>query len=255
MDHLDKPSHSAPGDTGAYHWSWFAHGAANIISLPAIILMSVFVGYGGIAREAGLTLGQTAFSVPTIWAFPSHLLLVAGISSGASLIAVAFAVTLASIRMMPMTMALIPEIRTPRSRLWQLWAVSNFVAITAWVHTLQRAPELPREGRLPYFIGFAFTLSMASMLVASITFVLSAQFPVLLMASLYFLTPLYFAISIWRSSRYLGEYAALFAGLLLGPVLAMWTSDFNILLAGLLGGLIGYGVHRVQKAQRSEAGS
>ena len=97
-------------DSNIYDWSWFGRGAANLFSLPAIILISAFVGFGGLVREAGIPLSQLLFMIPAIWALPSHLILVAGIVSGASILTIAIAVTLASIRMLPMTMALIPGV-------------------------------------------------------------------------------------------------------------------------------------------------
>ena len=38
---------------------WFLRGARGIASLPAIILMSAFVGFCGFAVEAGIPLGET----------------------------------------------------------------------------------------------------------------------------------------------------------------------------------------------------
>ena len=110
-----------------YDWSWFARGMALVFSLPALILISAFVGFGGLAREAGISLGQLIFMVPTVWALPSHLILVSGISAGVPLLAIIPAVALAAVRMMPMTMALVPEIRLPGSKTWHLLLVSNMI--------------------------------------------------------------------------------------------------------------------------------
>ena len=226
----------SPTHSGAYDWSWFPRGMANLFSIPALILLSAFVGFGGLAREAGIPLLQLIFMVPVIWALPSHLLLVAGIAAGSSLLAIAATVALVAARMMPMTMALIPEIRTPRSKTWHLLLVSNCVAITAWVHTLQRAPEIPREGRLPYFAGFASTMMVSTTVTAGIVHQLAATFPPLMMAGLYFLTPIYFATSTWNTARVKAEHIALVLGFCLGPAFAYIFPQANILLAGLVGG-------------------
>lgn len=234
-----------PELSGAYDWSWFAKGMANLFSLPALILISAFVGFGGIAREADIPLSQLVFMVPAIWALPSHLILVAGIAAGAPLIAIAAAVALAAIRMMPMTMALIPEIRAPKSKQWHLLLVSNLVAITAWVHTLQRAPEIPRAGRLPYFAGFAITMMFATTFTAALVHQLASSFPPFVMAGLYFLTPLYFAASTWNTARVKAEHLALVLGFCLGPIFAWWMPQANILFAGLVGGLAAFAFHKI----------
>lgn len=241
----------APGQ-GAYDWSWLLRGMANIASLPALILMSAFIGFGGLAREAGLPLGHLIFMVPAIWALPSHLVLLAGIVAQASFIAIAPAVALAAIRMMPMTMALVPEIRAPRSKAWHMLLVSNMVAITAWVKTLQDAPHIPRRGRLPYFVGFAGTMMVATTVVAAVVHQLAAGFPPMMMAALYFLTPLYFAASIWNTARVSAEKTALILGFVLGPAVFLLLPQANILIAGLLGGLAAFLIHQAMRRRRKD---
>ncbi len=238
---MSSPDSSTP--SGVYDWSWFARGMANLFSLPALILVSAFIGFGGLAREAGVPLLQLIFMVPTIWALPSHLLLVGGIASGAPMLAIIAAVALAAIRMLPMTMALIPEIRTPRSKNWHLMLVANMIAITAWVHTLQKAPNIPREGRLPYFAGFAGTMMVTTTFAAALVHQLASAFPPFVMAGLYFLTPMYFAISTWNTARFRAEHLALIFGFCLGPAFYMIVPQANILFAGLVGGLAAYLIH------------
>ncbi len=236
---------------GVYDWSWFPRGMANLFSLPALILISAFVGFGGLAREADLPLMQLIFIVPSIWALPSHLVALGGIVSGASLLVIAPAVALAAIRMMPMVMALVPEIRAPGSTRWHMLLVSNMVAITAWVHTLQKAPDIPRPGRLPYFVGFAGTMMVATTTTAATVHQLAANFPPVIMAGLYFLTPLYFAASIWNTSRVVAEKLALLLGFGLGPFFMLIVPQANILVAGLLGGIGAFGVHLLLSRRKS----
>ncbi|MCJ8309267.1 MAG: AzlC family ABC transporter permease [Rhizobiaceae bacterium] len=228
-----------------YDWSWFARGMAQVFSLPALILISAFVGFGGLAREAGISLGQLIFMVPTVWALPSHLILVSGIAAGVPLLAIIPAVALAAVRMMPMTMALVPEIRVPGSKAWHLLLVSNMIAITAWMHTIQKAPEIPRPGRLPFFAGFAGIMMVATTVVSGLVHQLAATFPVPVMAALYFLTPIYFAASSWNTARVKAEHLALILGFALGPLLFIVVPQANILFAGIIGGFAAFAFHKI----------
>ncbi|MEE9314339.1 MAG: AzlC family ABC transporter permease [Rhizobiaceae bacterium] len=231
--------------SSVYDWSWFARGAVNLFSLPALILLSAFISLGGLAREAGLSLGELLFMVPLIWALPSHLILVAGIVAQAPLPAIALAVGLASIRMMPMTMALVPVIKVEGSRSWHMLLASSLVSITAWVHTLAKAPNIPRRGRLPYFLGFAMTMMVVTTITSGIVYQLAATFPPLFMAGLYFLTPVYFACSIWKTSKVKAEYLALGLGFILGPIAALYFPQASILIGGVLGGCLAFLFHFV----------
>ena len=173
---------------------------------------------------------------------------VAGIVAGAPLPAIALAVALASIRMLPMTMALVPVIRVPGTRMWHLIAASNMVAVTAWVHTLHKSPKIPRAGRLPFFVGFGGTMMVSTTLVASLVHEFSAELPGWVMAALYFLTPIYFATSTWNTAKNRAEHLALILGFSLGPVFAISFAQSNILLAGLIGGVLAYAYHRLSRA-------
>ena len=191
-----------------------------------------------------MSLAEAMFFVPVTWALPSLLLLVAGIASGASMLTITIAVALASLRMVPMTMALVPSISAPHSKRWHLVLATSFVAVTAWVHTLHKAPSLPPEGRVPYFLGFVGILIVGAVSITAIVFTLAGRFPPIVLAALYFLTPLYFSIMIWRTARDWSEHLALLLGLILGPLVGLVLPEYNILLGGIAAGLIGYGVHR-----------
>jgi hypothetical protein len=66
-----KPSMITPSAQRGVHW--FLKGARGIASLPAIILMSAFVGFCGFAVEAGIPLGETVFMTGMIWALPAKV--------------------------------------------------------------------------------------------------------------------------------------------------------------------------------------
>jgi predicted branched-subunit amino acid permease len=92
--------------------AWFLRGVLATLSVPLIILISAFVGFAGLAHESGLTMAETVFMTGVVWALPGQVVLVGSVLSGSSLAATAFAVALSSVRLMPMVMALVPEMRT-----------------------------------------------------------------------------------------------------------------------------------------------
>ena len=233
-------------------WSWYWRGTRNVFSIPALVLFSAFVGYGSVTSEAGIDVLPAMFSVFTIWALPSNLIVIAGIVSGASIFAIAIAVALASIRLFPMTLALIPDIRHPKARVWQQMAASCFIAVTAWVHMMNVGRDLPREARLPYFVGFASVLMLGCTVLTGITHTIAGRFPDPVMASFYALTPLYFLISIWRSSGSNTERFAMILGFVIGPPLISIMPQGGVILAGLLGGGFAYALRRVLLARKGQ---
>ena len=216
--------------------AWALEGLRGLLSLPAFILMFAFVGFAGIAREAGFTVGETMFMTFTIWALPAHLVLVDGVVAGAGMLTIALAVSLSSMRFMPMVMALAPYLRASGGKPWHLLVAAHFIAITSWVYTLERLESIPRHRLLAFYMGLSIPLASVVTLVTGTMHVLAAAFPPPLVAGIYFMTPLYFAMSLLKTSRLASDKLALAFGFTLGPILALAVPQLGTLLAGLGGG-------------------
>lgn len=215
-------------------------GAAGIASAPAIILMATLVGYGGIAREAGLALGETLLGVYLVWALPSLLVMVDGILSGASLPACMLAVALSAVRLLPMTIAFVPVVRDTGTRRWTIRLAAHFVAVTAWIFAMLNLPRTPRPARMAFFLGFAATLTSLSVLLVAAAYLAFAAFPPVIAGALFFMTPIYFLTALWAAARAGPDKLAMIAGLALGPLFHQIDPQLDILWAGLVGGSLAY---------------
>ncbi len=215
---------------------WFLRGASGMFSLPALILLMAFVGFTSLAHESGISQGEATLMTVAVWALPSQLILVSAMQSGVGFVATFALVCLASVRLTPMVAALVPEIRGPRTRTFTLLFLSHFIAITAWVFTLQRVKSIPRENRVAFFAGFGVTLTAANTLLVFFLYGLVATLPAILAGTLYFLTPIYFLTSLWGSSSSRSTHFALAGGILLTPVVHLFLPDFDILVVGLVAG-------------------
>nr|WP_026614273.1 AzlC family ABC transporter permease [Ensifer aridi] len=233
--------------------AWFLTGARGIFSLPAIILMLSFVGFCSLTVQAGIPPEQVVFMTGIVWALPAKVILVSSILSGASLATAFLAVTLSSVRLMPMVAALVPELRGSRTPTWLLLVLSHFVAITAWVFAMERVQEVPRDRRATFFAGFSITLVTANMLLVGIVYHVVAEFPPIIAGCLFFLTPVYFLASIWHSARHPVVYAALGVGLLAGPLFYWIAPEFDILLAGVGGGTLAWLGERIWRSRQEKS--
>lgn len=240
--------------TFAERVQWFGRGSKNIFSIPALLLISSFIGFSGLAIESGISMGQAVFMTLTIWALPAKVVLIGAISAGSSMAAAALAVALSSVRLMPMVVALLPELKGPRSRKITLLFLSHFVAVTAWVMAMEQLRHIPRDLRTSYFAGIGVTLVLTNAYVVALIYMLSANFPPLLFAALFMLTPMYFLTSLWRSSREQAGKAALLSGLLIFPMMHAIAPGYDLLLTGLVGGAVAFGFHLyVESLRRKEA--
>jgi len=230
---------------------WFLLGMRGLFSLPAIILMLSFVGFAAFTAEAKIPVGQVMFMTGIIWALPAKVILVGSMLSGAHIATAFIAVTLSSVRMMPMVASLVPEIRTSRTRTWLLLLVSHFVAITAWVFAMERVQDVPRAGRLAFFAGFGITLTTTNIVLVGLVYGAVSEFPPLVSGCLFFLTPVYFLTSIWISARHRVIYWALGIGLALGWLFAVIAPEYDILLAGIVGGTLAWWGERMLRRREA----
>lgn len=228
---------------------WFFQGMKGLLSLPGFILMSAFVGFTALAFQSGLSRGEATFLTAAVWALPSQMIVVGAISSGAGVLTTFIAVSLASMRMTPMVAALIPEIREKKTSSILLLFLSHFVAITAWVYTLKRIREIPRERRIAFFAGLGITLTLVNSAIVFSLYGVVAELPPIAAGTLYFLTPMYFVMSIWESARQSVIYWALVLGVLIAPLSHELFPSFDMLVTGLVAGTAAYLIDRIRRGR------
>ncbi|MEB2843684.1 branched-chain amino acid ABC transporter permease [Rhizobiales bacterium RZME27] len=234
---------SHPIDTRG-NLGWFLTGMRGIISLPAFILMTSYIGFSAFALESGLTRGEAVAMTLGIWALPAQMILVGSMLGNAHIAASFLAVTLSSIRMMPMVASIMPEMRTKKTPLPILLFVSHFIAITSWVFASRHLRDVPRNHRVAFFAGFGMTLTLTNTLIVGVSYGVVSQFPPVIAGALFMLTPVYFISSIWASAVQPVVKIAFVIGIVAGPTLALVVPGFDVLVAGIGGGTVAYLIDR-----------
>jgi predicted branched-subunit amino acid permease len=233
------------GDASGHNLKWYFRGFREVVSLPALILASSFVGFAALALEAGITLPQVVFMTGIIWALPAKVVLIGAIIAGNGLPAAAFAVALSSVRLTPMVVSLVPELKARGTRGWVLYLLSHFVAVTSWVIAMQKVRTVPRARRTAWYGGVGSSLVILNMGVVTAVYLVASDMPTLVSAALLLLTPMYFLTSLWGSAREPAGKVAMAFGLVLGPLFALIVPEFSLLVTGLVGGVGAYLVHRL----------
>jgi predicted branched-subunit amino acid permease len=241
---MHSPQEVGPVTARAAFW----HGGRDALSLPAWVLGFSILGIGSLARDAGFPAGAAVLSTVVMWAGPAQAIFFASIAAGTSLPVVAFAVTLSSIRLLPMTVAILPLLRRPGQSVVTQLAAAHFIAVTMWVEGLRRLPPLPSAERVPYFFGFALVLLVVCSAATYIGYFLLGALPIALAAGLLFLTPIFFTVSLVAGAQSLSDWAAMILGAVLAPGLQLLLGkDLDLLAAGLVGGSAAYAVGRIRR--------
>ncbi|WP_018699114.1 AzlC family ABC transporter permease [Amorphus coralli] len=226
---------------------WFLKGVTKLVSVPAAVLVTAQIGFVALARDIGFSLPEILVITLSVWALPGQVVYVGALASGSGWIATMLAVSLSSMRFLPMLMSWVPVVRGERSTRLKLLGLSHFVAVTSWVFTMSEMPSTPRQVRLAYFAGFALALVVANLVAITVAYQLVGHVPAWVSAALLMLTPLYFLLALGGAGKVIDDYVAMGMGLLLGPALYAAGIGLDLLWTGIIGGTVAYAVGRVRR--------
>jgi predicted branched-subunit amino acid permease len=230
--------------------AFLAGFVATWTSVFSYVLFGTYTGIGAIAHDFGFSVTWALFSTLLVWAGPAQVILISTLGAGASLIEVAIAVGLSSVRLLPMVVALLPLLKVPATRTWQLLLPAHFTAVSMWVEALRLLPQQPRENRIAFCNGLGCGYGLTACSATVTGFYLAASLPPLMSAALLFLTPVAFLMSTLRNSRMLVDRLALAFGLVLGPLFAWWQLGLDLMWSGTAAGTAAYLAHRLREALR-----
>ena len=247
----EEPSDPPAWTIAATGPSAFARGVlAAALSAAGWILAATGIGFGALAHDLGFTLGHVLFISATLFALPAKVLVIDEIARGAGVAGAALAVGLTAVRLLPMTVSIMPLIRDARRPRWlHLYAV-HFLAITAWLEGYRLLPGLPARVRLPFFAGQGTGFLALLALGGSSGYLLATALPPVLTAALLLMTPIYFTCSLLTAARAATDYAAILIGGLLAPVAYMLVPGFDLMIAGFGGGTLAWAIGRASRGRR-----
>lgn len=234
----------APDATSA---AAFRAGYALITSTPALVFSATAIGFGALARDLGFSLGHALTISLGIFAMPAQVIMVDQLSRGASAIAVAFLVALTAIRLLPMTVSLMPYLRSGDRLTAQHWFAAHLVVVTTWLEGNRRLPDVPAELRLPFFLGLGLAILSVNGVGTTVGYLAAGFVPRVLAAVLLFMTPMYFLVSLIIGATGTVDRLALAVGLIAGPIVYVLLPGFDLLIAGVGGGTVAWALGRQKR--------
>lgn len=225
---------------GTYDWSGIWGGMRAALSLPGLVMACSFIGFGALINDLGFPLLAGTATIPLIWALPGQVLFVTMWQAGISLLVIAAAVSLTAVRLLPMVIGVLAQVRIPGAPRWPEYLLAYFTAVTIWVLSLTHLNDVDKRQHLPWLIGLGATLVMAMMIVVPVGYLLADKLPPTLTAAMVFFTPAFFLISLIASVKWRFDWAAIVAGIVLLPLARMAAPDFDLMIAGVGGGTLAF---------------
>lgn len=217
------------------------------ISVPAVVLFASYTGFGALLQGVNFPLGAGLLSTLLIWALPAQVILVGGLVAGTALPALALAIGLSSMRLLPMVVSVAPYMRGPRRSMLAELVCSHYVAMTLWLEGLRLLPHLPGEARVPFTLGLGNMLLSVSVAGTAVGYLVAGELPGPLAAGFLFLTPLSFSVLMVRNSVGFTDWLALGAGFIIMPFTLGLDGGLDLLIAGVGGGSLAYVIGRTRR--------
>lgn len=226
-------------------------GARHAFGIPCMVLAAGYVGFGALAAANGLSLTGTMIATMFIWALPGQLILVEMHTLGAPFFAVVLTVVLSGARFLPMTIVLMPLLREARGRPFHYYLAAQLIAMTGWSWAMARFPAMPAERRLGYFFGFTLSLLFAASAATALGFLGGDLLPPMARLALVFMSPMYFLLLLTGSASDALARLAIGCGAIAGPVAHLVNPQWSVLAGGLIGGSVGFFLHRLLLRRRA----
>jgi predicted branched-subunit amino acid permease len=224
-------------------------GLADGFGLPLIVIFGAMMGFGSVAASSGFGLGDSVLATLLVWAGPGQVVMADLRAAGADLLPLLLAVSMASVRFLPMTMMMMPVLRGGfRARgLGALFA--QLISINVWLFTMKARERFSGTALLAYFLAVSAACLTVGVAGTVIGHVMTAVFPPVVAVAVLFLNVTFMALMI-ANTRDRTIAVAVVAGAVLGPLLHFASADYGILGAGLVGGTAAYLATRRRKQRR-----
>ena len=227
-------------DITAYDWTGMFGGIRAAFSLPGLVMACSFIGFGALIHDVGFPLLAGVATIPLIWALPGQVLFVTMWQSGVALPLIAAAVSLTAVRLLPMTIGVLAQVRLKQASRAPEFLLGHFTAVTIWVLSLTSLHDVSAQRKLPWLVGLGTALMGFMMLVVPAGYYLADSLPPALAAAMVFFTPAFFLLSLLSGAIWRFDYAAIALGCVLLPIARYYAPDFDLLIAGVGGGTLAF---------------
>ena len=205
------------------------------IGFPSVIVMTSMMGFGSLAADGAMSLVTALSASALVWGLPGQVAMAELWATGASLLAVVLAASLANARFMPMAMSLFPMMRGGTHHRGAPYLLVQLLSVNTWAACQQAFPGIPLHLRFVYYTAFATTILIAGQIGTALGFFSVAVLPKPVTLGLIFLNPCYFAL-LFAGTRSRPYVAALLLGAITGPVIYSLTPDWSLLISGFIAG-------------------
>ena len=207
---------------------------------PAIPLAACFIALGALLKDAGFNIQQSAASSLFTYALPGQLVMAESLLVGASVINIFIAVWLVNFRLYPMTVSLFPLLNHASQPKWKYYLSCHFLAVSSWLIAKDTYQKIEKKYRIDFWMGIGFGTWTTAVLTTLIGYSLADYLNKDLMIGLAIVNPVYFFCMMIGAMKNIKISIAVISGTIMGPVFYLLSTEWAILITGLIFGTIAH---------------
>ena len=221
---------------------YFSKGFFSVKGLdsPAVALGASFIAIGALLKNLGFTVQESIFSTFLTYALPGSLVMAESMLIGASLLNIFIAVWLVNARLYPMTVSLMPLLMHHKQPRWKYYISCHFIAVSSWLIMKNNYQDIDKEHRIDFWIGIGTATWSIAIFSTVLGYFLSDYLNKDMMIGLAIVNPVYFMCMMIGAMKTLQISSSIILGALLGPFFYLFSSEWCILIGGLVGGTTSY---------------
>lgn len=215
-------------------------GILYSLGTPTIGLGLSMFTFGAFLKSSGFTLYQSFSSTFFAFALPGQFIMADLLIAGGSILNIFFAVLLTNARLFPMTMYIIPTIKSKNKSNWRYFLICHFIAVTSWINYISKKKKIKQKNRYDYFLGLSGTLWFSSVVFTGVGYTFSSLVSYKFLLGLVFFNPMYFLLMSIRNIINLRLLTIFCLSAFMAPMMYLYFLDWGIISAGLISGTLGY---------------
>lgn len=218
-------------------------GVRDALTVPTTIIFFTMAGFGTLATEIGFSAQEAVLTSLLMWSLPAQMVMADMYAGGAEALAILLAVSMANVRFLPMSMALMPTLAPGLRHGFWLYPLAHLMSANTWTLGMHSVERRAPPQRVAYYAPLAVVCLIAGALGTAAGYFAAATVPQPILLALILMNPIFIALLFLGSSQRHVLYAVA-AGAALGPPVLSLAPDYGILVVGLVGGTIAHQLTR-----------
>ena len=227
--------------------AYFRQGMKHCAQAPGIGLFAAMSGFGALAKDSGVSLLIALGMTGGMWSTPGQVAFVELFAAGVGGVALIASVTIANVRMFPLTIATMPLLRKrPGVENVHFW-MAHVNSVTSFVQVIEMCRHVSEKNlRAAYFFGFTTACMSLGLLGTAFGYTMAARMPGLIARALMLITPLFMLLLAAQSSRR-AVLLSVVLGCALVPAGYLVSTNWGLLTGGVLAGTLAFAIERARK--------